>query len=99
VRPSGQKLTLVLLATITLEVTPFLEILPFFKCILEVVFCKDVQHHLRFCLNHLNRVKTEAFQFYLQSGKQRKVGWGGRTYVVFDQKFPCEKEVRDGALL
>jgi hypothetical protein len=42
------KLTLGLLATITLEVTffrtyaPFPALLPFFKCILEVVFCGDV---------------------------------------------------------
>jgi hypothetical protein len=33
-----------------------------------------------------------AFQFYLQSGKQRKVGWvGDDSHVVFSQKFPGEK--------
>jgi hypothetical protein len=45
VLPSGQKLTLGLLATITLEIVPFCAyalipvLLPFFKCILEVMFC------------------------------------------------------------
>jgi hypothetical protein len=34
-----------------------------------------------------------AFQFYLQSGKQRKVGWvGDNSHVVFVPKFPVEKE-------
>jgi hypothetical protein len=33
-----------------------------------------------------------AFQFYLQSGEQRKVGWlGDDSHVVFGQKFPGEK--------
>jgi hypothetical protein len=32
-----------------------------------------------------------AFQFYLQSGKQRKVGWvGDDSHVVFGKKFPGE---------
>jgi hypothetical protein len=49
---SGQKLTLGLLATITLEVVPFhvyaplSALLPFLKCILEVVFCEGAQHSL-----------------------------------------------------
>jgi hypothetical protein len=30
-----------------------------------------------------------AFQFYLQSGKQRKVGWvGDNNHVVYGKKFP-----------
>jgi hypothetical protein len=34
-----------------------------------------------------------AFQFYLQSGKQRKVGWvGNDSHIVFGQKFPGEKK-------
>jgi hypothetical protein len=33
-----------------------------------------------------------AFQFYLQSGKQRKVGWVGEdSHVGFGQKIPGEK--------
>jgi hypothetical protein len=33
-----------------------------------------------------------AFQSYLQSGKQRKVGWvGDESHVVFGKKFPGEK--------
>jgi hypothetical protein len=76
---SSQKLTLSLLAAITLEVVsfhayaPFPVFLPLFKCFLEVMFCEGVQHHLQFCLNHLNFVKMVAFQFYLQSEKQKKV--------------------------
>jgi hypothetical protein len=35
-----------------------------------------------------------AFQLYLKSGKQRKVGWvGDDSHVVFGQKFHGEKEV------
>jgi hypothetical protein len=68
-----------------------------FKYILEVVFCEGVQHHLRFCLDPLNCVKMAAFQFYLQSGKQRKlwrgqvrqVGWvWDDSHIVFSKKFP-----------
>jgi hypothetical protein len=59
----GQKLILRLLATITLEVilfsafSPFPALLPFFKCILEVMFSESVQQRLRFCLAHINCVK------------------------------------------
>jgi hypothetical protein len=49
----GQKVTLGLLATISLEIAPFPhmyvsfpELLPYFKCILEVVFCHSVQYCL-----------------------------------------------------
>jgi hypothetical protein len=38
-----------------------------------VLFCEGVQHQLRSCFS--NCVKMAAFQFYLQSVKQRKVGW------------------------
>jgi hypothetical protein len=34
-----------------------------------------------------------VFEFYLQPGKQRKVGWVVYdSHVVFGQKFPGEKE-------
>jgi hypothetical protein len=78
---SGLELTFWLLATITLKVVPFYvyapfpALLPFLKSILYVVFCEGVQHCMKFCLDHLNFVKIAAFQCYLQSGKQRKVGW------------------------
>jgi hypothetical protein len=50
---------------------------------MEVVLCVGVQHRLRFCLDHLNCVKMAAFQFYIQSGTQRKVGWvGDDSHVV-----------------
>jgi hypothetical protein len=84
---SGQKLTLGLLATITLKVVPFRAyvpfpaLLPFLNCTLEVVFCEGVQHRLRFCLEHLNCVKMAAFQFYFQSGKQ-KSRVGGLVFSV-----------------
>jgi hypothetical protein len=65
----------------------------FLKCILEVVFCEGVQHRLQFCLYHLNYVKMAAFQFYLQSEKQRKAGWAAEdSHVGFGQKFPGEKK-------
>jgi hypothetical protein len=57
---SGQKLTLGLLATIALDVSPFIACapspapLPFSKCILEALLCEGVQHRLpAICLHHL----------------------------------------------
>jgi hypothetical protein len=98
VLPSGQKLTLDLLATITLEVVPFRAyaqfpaLLSFFVCILEAVSCEGVLHRLRFCLDHLKCVKIADFQFYLQSGKQRNVWWIREdSHVVFGKKFSDEK--------
>jgi hypothetical protein len=71
---------------------PFPALMPFFKHILEVMFCEGAQHHLRFGISHLYCVKMAAFQFYLQSGKQRKVWWvGNDSHVVFGKKFPGEK--------
>jgi hypothetical protein len=36
-----------------------------------------------------------AFQFYLQSGKEKKVGWvGDVSHVVFGLKFPVKNKVR-----
>jgi hypothetical protein len=97
---SSHKQTLSLLATVTLEVVPFRayapfpELLPFFKCILEVVFCGSVQHRPPFCLNHVSCVKMAVFQFYLQwrnrkvAGDQvRWVRWvGDDSPVVFGKK-------------
>jgi hypothetical protein len=93
----GKKLTLGLTATITLGVVLFLfpALLPFSKCILEVVFCEGDQHCLRFCLDHLGCVKMVAFQSYLESGKQRKAEWvGDDSYVVFGHKFLGAKKKR-----
>jgi hypothetical protein len=46
----------------------------------------------RFRRHHLKCIKMLAFQFYLQSGKQRKVGWlGDDNYVIFQQKFSGDK--------
>jgi hypothetical protein len=88
-----------LLDTITIEVVsfracaPFPVLLPFFKCILQVVFCEGLQHRMRFCLDHHSCIKMAAFQSYLQSGKQKKVGWvRGGSDDVFGHKFPGEKE-------
>jgi hypothetical protein len=84
-----------LLATVTIEVdpfrayAPFLELLPFFKCILEAVFCEGVQDRLRFCLDRLSCVKMMAFQFYLQLGEQRRVGReGNESNFLSGQEFP-----------
>jgi hypothetical protein len=52
------------------------------------MFCEGVQHHLRFCFNHLSCVKVAAFQFYLQSGKQKSGVDGDNNHVVVGQKFP-----------
>jgi hypothetical protein len=72
-----------LLATITSEVVTFRAYasfstrLTFFKCILIVMFCDSVQHCLQFCLKRFNCVKMADFQFYLQLGNKKKVGWVG----------------------
>jgi hypothetical protein len=66
------------LAIITLEevplraYAPFPELLPFFKCILEIVFCVGVQHRLSvFIFNRGNRT----------------VGWvGDYSHVDFGKK-------------
>jgi hypothetical protein len=57
------------------------------------MFCEGVQHRLQFCLNQLNCVKMAAFQFYLQMGKKRKIGWvGDNNHVVSGKKkFSGEK--------
>jgi hypothetical protein len=68
--------------------------LPFFKCILEVVFCEGVQHRLRFCLNHLNYLKMAAFQFLSSIKETEKSRVGGvDSHVVFLQKLLVKKEV------
>jgi hypothetical protein len=78
-----------LLATLTLKIftfhayTSFPALLPFFKWILTVLFFEDVQHRLRFCLDHLSYVKMAAFQFYLQSGKQKSRVGGGWQLILF----------------
>jgi hypothetical protein len=70
-----------------------------FKCILEVMFCKVVWRRLLFCLQHLRCVKMATSQFYLQSGKQRKLGWvGDVSHVSFGKKFPGEREMWDATL-
>jgi hypothetical protein len=50
-----------------------------FKCILEVVFCEDVQHHL-------SCVKMAAFQFCLQSEKQKSKVGGGTIVTLLCSK-------------
>jgi hypothetical protein len=62
--------------------------------ILEVVFCEGDQHCLQFCLDHFSCVKMAASQYYIQSRKQRKVGWVvDDIHIVFGQKFLVKKEV------
>jgi hypothetical protein len=64
------------------------------------MFCAGVQHHLWFCLDNLTCVKMVAFQFYLQSEKQGKVGWVGMTvmFLLFKNSL-IKMEVWDSALL
>jgi hypothetical protein len=83
--------TMGLLATITLKVVYFCAyawfsaLLPFFKCILELVF---------WTVFSTNRVKMVTFKFYLQSGEQRKVGWvGDKSHVVLVKNSLVKKEV------
>jgi hypothetical protein len=60
-----------------------------FVNVLEVEFCEGVQHRLRFCLDSLNCDKMASFQFYLQSGKQRKIWWvGDDSDVAIGSKLP-----------
>jgi hypothetical protein len=96
VLPSGQKLTLGLLTTITLhEYAQFPAFLLFLKSILETMSCKGLQHQLEFHVRHLSCVKMAAFEFCLQSGKQmkvagcqaRQVGWLRDDMFFFGKKF------------
>jgi hypothetical protein len=88
-----------LLANITFEAVscrayaPFPARLPFFKYIVEVVFWEGDQHRLPFCLSHLNSVKMLAFEFYLQSGKQKSMVGGGRESLCFVKNCLLKKEV------
>jgi hypothetical protein len=59
--------------------------------ILEVVFCEGVQHRLRFCLDHLNYVKLEAYRFYFQSSKQECRVGGEWKSCCFWSEIPCWK--------
>jgi hypothetical protein len=95
VLPFGKKLILGLLAIITLEeaapfytYAPFPALLIFFKCVLEVVLCEGVQHHLRFCPTHLNFVNIAAFHLYLQlENRKIRLVWDS-SRVIFGKKFP-----------
>jgi hypothetical protein len=53
------------------------------------VFCEGVQHRVRFCLDRLNYIKTAAFQFYLQSGKQESRRGPSQASRVGGGRQPC----------
>jgi hypothetical protein len=78
VLPSGQKLTLGLLATITLEVTHLLRVCTvpsasaIYKCILEVVFCKSDQHRLRVASITSVVSKWRPFSFIFSQANREK---------------------------
>jgi hypothetical protein len=87
-----------LLATINLEVVPFRAhapfpaLLPFLMHPGSRVLCgcsappAILPRIPQLCQNG-------GFKIYLQSGKQRKVGWvGDESHIVFGQKFSGEKE-------
>jgi hypothetical protein len=86
VLPSGQELTLSLLATIALEVVhvrPYASFsgpLPFFKCILEILPCESVQRRQRFCLDPLSCIKMAA-------------GWWMTVVLLLVKNSLMEKEV------
>jgi hypothetical protein len=87
---SGQKLTLDLLATITLEVVLFraYALLPLLNaswksCSLRVQHCL-ILYQSQLCQN--------GFQFYLQSGKQES-GWGMTVTLILVKRFLDEMEV------
>jgi hypothetical protein len=82
VLPSGQKLTFGLLAIITLKVislhvyAPFTALLPFHKCILEVMFCDGVQHH--------GTAQRQPFGFIFNQRSRKKEAWvRDYSHVVF----------------
>jgi hypothetical protein len=99
VLPSGEKLTLGLLVIVSFEVISFCvyakfpSLLPFFACILEVVF-SEYQHRLLVRIEHLFYVKMAALLLFFQPRKQRKLGWlWDDSHVVFGQEFPGGKEL------
>jgi hypothetical protein len=59
------------------------------------VFCEGVQHRLLFCLHHLSCVKMVSFQFHVQLGKQKKVGWVGKTVMLIWSKISWWKNKCD----
>jgi hypothetical protein len=76
--PCGQKLTLGLLSTITHEVIPFYtyvlfpELLQYFTCIPEVLFCKGVQLCLQSLVLNLHvaaYVYSNITKLYMQQAK------------------------------
>jgi hypothetical protein len=56
------------------------------------VFCEGVQHRLPFCLDYLSYVKMVAFQFQLQSEKQKSMVSRGRQLYCFWSKIPWWKK-------
>jgi hypothetical protein len=88
VLPSGQKLTLDLLATIPFrEYALFRVHLPFFKCILIVVIsttCESVS---------ISSIvsKWRPFSFIFNRGNRKIGSVGDDSHVVFGKNFPGEK--------
>jgi hypothetical protein len=71
---------------------PFSVLLPFFKCILEVVFFENIQHRQRIFLDHLNCVKIEASLLSsIGETENSRMGRGDDSHVMFGKKFPGEK--------
>jgi hypothetical protein len=91
VLPSGQKVTLGLLATITLEVFPSASAI-FFN-----IFCKSCSVMVfSIACNSASITSTVSkwclFSFIFNRGKRKKVGWvGDGSHVVFGKKFRDEK--------
>jgi hypothetical protein len=96
--PSDQKLTLSLLATVTLEVVPFLAyasfpMLPtFFKCILGVVFYEVVKRRVQFSFDHFNCVKM-AVSTSIWETEKSMVGGGLAVILALAKHLLMKKEV------
>jgi hypothetical protein len=96
VLPSGQKVTLALLATIALKVALFHRYAPLAYAIFLNASCKSCSMKVFSTTRDSAYIisvvsKWRAFSFIFDWGN-RKVGWVGiDSYVVFGQKFPGEE--------
>jgi hypothetical protein len=59
---------------------------------------EDVQHRLKICLDHLICVKMVAFQFYLESEKQRSRADGDTVMLFLVKNALVKNEVSDVSL-
>jgi hypothetical protein len=98
VLPSGQKLTLGLVTNIAPKIFPFRAyatfqaLLPFFKVILEVVFCEDVRAPSALIATIVS--KRRPFGFIFNWGNRKLRLAQDNSHVVFGKNFPGEEGMR-----